>query len=236
MSVLQATTKPKSQRVRHSPHPTSQDGMSGGQDTFDSSHASVGAFYAAGPVFSLAFPVQAKLTMSHPNDLYEREADRVADQVMRMRAPQALAVGSTMRPGHPATIQRLCSECEEALQRQPMEAEEETRRTKSLASHITPFVQRQFELKEQTKSLGAQSIVAPDLQHRITALQGSGELLPQTEQAFFEPRFGVDLSQVRMHANQSGSEAAHAVSAHAFTVGQHIVFGARQYRPGTSVH
>jgi outer membrane protein OmpA-like peptidoglycan-associated protein len=31
-----------------------------------------------------SFPVQAKLTIGQPNDTYEREADRVADQVMRM--------------------------------------------------------------------------------------------------------------------------------------------------------
>ena len=28
--------------------------------------------------------LQAKLTISHPQDVYEQEADRVADQVMRM--------------------------------------------------------------------------------------------------------------------------------------------------------
>src|SRR5262245_47554199 len=31
--------------------------------------------------------LQAKLTLSHPDDPYEREADRVADTVMRMPEP-----------------------------------------------------------------------------------------------------------------------------------------------------
>lgn len=31
--------------------------------------------------------VQAKLTINQPNDIYEQEADRVADQVMRMPEP-----------------------------------------------------------------------------------------------------------------------------------------------------
>ena len=31
--------------------------------------------------------MQAKLTVSHPQDAFEHEADRVADQVMRMPAP-----------------------------------------------------------------------------------------------------------------------------------------------------
>src|SRR4051812_15288434 len=35
--------------------------------------------------------IQAKLTVSHPQDSYEQEADRVADQVMRMQLPAALS-------------------------------------------------------------------------------------------------------------------------------------------------
>src|SRR4029450_3223282 len=40
--------------------------------------------------------LQAKLNVSQPGDMYEREADRVADQVMRMPAP---------------TVQRTCTAC-----------------------------------------------------------------------------------------------------------------------------
>jgi len=32
--------------------------------------------------------VQAKLTVGQPNDKYEQEADRVAEQVMRMAGPE----------------------------------------------------------------------------------------------------------------------------------------------------
>ena len=68
---------------------------------------------------------QAKLTIGQPNDQYEQEADRVAEQVMRMPEPK---------------VQRFCPECEEELQRQPMEEEEEeeTLQTKPLAEQITP--------------------------------------------------------------------------------------------------
>jgi len=50
--------------------------------------------------------LQAKLTVGAPGDAYEREADRVADAVMRMPAPQE-------------RVQRVCQECEEELQREP---------------------------------------------------------------------------------------------------------------------
>jgi hypothetical protein len=56
--------------------------------------------------------LQAKLTVSNPDDLLEQEADRVADQVMRMPDPQQPPLFSTA-----VTVQRKCHSCEEELQR-----------------------------------------------------------------------------------------------------------------------
>jgi outer membrane protein OmpA-like peptidoglycan-associated protein len=43
-----------------------------------------------------------------------------------------------------------------------------------------------------------------------------------------------DFKPVRVHTDHRSAEAARALNAHAFTVGNHIVFGPGQYRPGTS--
>jgi hypothetical protein len=48
-----------------------------------------------------------------------------------------------------------------------------------------------------------------------------------------EPRFGHDFSQVRVHTDERASVSAEAVSARAFTVGSHVVFGKDQYAPHT---
>ena len=73
---------------------------------------------------------QAKLTIGQPNDKYEQEADRVADQVMMMPQPQAVSSGT---PG----IQRACPKCEEeGLKRQPIEEEEELQ-AKATSGHIS---------------------------------------------------------------------------------------------------
>src|SRR5262245_43848951 len=66
--------------------------------------------------------LQAKLTVSHPDDPYEREADRVADTVMRMPEP--------MRPDEEKTVQTkpLVTQISPLVQRQvqrPVEEEEE---------------------------------------------------------------------------------------------------------------
>ena len=52
--------------------------------------------------------------------------------------------------------------------------------------------------------------------------------------AFFEPRFGYDLSPVRVHADAWAHQMARAVHARAFTLGRHIVFGEGGYAPTTS--
>ena len=201
--------------------------------------------------------LQPKLVVGAPNDQYEQEAERVAEQVMRMPEPR---------------IQRVRPECEEELQRQPREEEEETLQTKLLAEQITPLVQRQSEPMEeeeeeetlQTKplaeqiaplvqrqaepmedeeeeetlqtqtTLGQTPTVSSSLQNRITALQGGGQPLPHSERAFFEPRFGADFSQVRVHADSQAAETARAVNARAFTVRRDVVFGAGEYQPSTS--
>jgi len=67
--------------------------------------------------------VQPKLTVGAPNDVYEQEADRVADQVMSM--PESASVQREMAP------------------------EEEEVQTKPLAATITPLVQRESMPEEE---------------------------------------------------------------------------------------
>jgi hypothetical protein len=58
--------------------------------------------------------------------------------------------------------------------------------------------------------------------------------LPESERHFFEPRFGADFSQVRVHADGQAAEAARAVNARAFTLGRDVVFGGGEYQPRSS--
>lgn len=136
------------------------------------------------PGTDLSSLIQTKLRVGAPNDKYEQEADRIADQVMRMPEP---AIDGT--PVHDATSGRpeiqckcapcesgagLCSKCaeEETLQRQPVEEEEEE--------------------MLQTKSTGdADCEVTAALDARIGAMRGCGRLLPEDSRRFFEPRYNA---------------------------------------------
>src|SRR5260370_21545993 len=46
-----------------------------------------------------------------------------------------------------------------------------------------------------------------------------------------EPRFGQDFSRVRVHTDEKAEESSRAVQAKAFTVANHIIFVANQFRP-----
>ncbi|MBD2089948.1 DUF4157 domain-containing protein [Microcoleus sp. FACHB-1515] len=65
-------------------------------------------------------------------------------------------------------------------------------------------------------------------------LNDVGKPLDLTTRAAMESRFGQDLSQVRVHTSSQAATSAQALHAQAYTVGQHIVFGAGQYAPESS--
>lgn len=64
-------------------------------------------------------------------------------------------------------------------------------------------------------------------------LQSSGEPLEGATRALMEERFGYDFGRVRVHRDARASQSAREVSAHAYTVGHHLVFDAGRYAPET---
>ena len=58
-----------------------------------------------------------------------------------------------------------------------------------------------------------------------------GQPLTNEQKAYFEPRFGVDFSSVRVHTDASADTAARAVGGYAYTRGSDIIFREGQYRP-----
>jgi Domain of unknown function (DUF4157) len=76
---------------------------------------------------------------------------------------------------------------------------------------------------------GGGPVAAPPIVQSVLASPGRG-LEPRVRD-FFEPRFGRDFGQVRIHADAAAAESAAAVGAHAYAVASHLVFGAGRYRP-----
>jgi Domain of unknown function (DUF4157) len=127
-------------------------------------------------------PLQAKLTIGAPDDPYEREADAVADRLLRMDGPA------------PAPLS------------------------------ISPLVQR--------KASGP-ACAAPGAVASAVSSPAPGTPLSPAARAYFEPRFGQDLSHVRVHADANAGALSEQVSARAFTVGSNIWFGRGAYDPAS---
>lgn len=144
--------------------------------------------------------LQAKLTVGQPNDKYEQEADRIADQVTQMPAKATLDIaGKTKTP----SVQRLCTECEE-------------------------------EERLQTKSaVGKTPQVSAGTAASISSMRGGGRPLQERSRAYFEPRLGQDLGNVRIHDDNRSAQLARSVGARAFTIGSDIAFGSGEFAPDT---
>jgi hypothetical protein len=101
----------------------------------------------------------------------------------------------------------------------------EARRATATPAQRPLFVQRFAETPAWATADQPSAIVR-------SALAGLGARLDPKTRAFMEPRFGQDFSQVRVHSDRAAAEAAGVLNARAFTVGDHIFFGAGQSATG----
>ncbi|CAN7510878.1 DUF4157 domain-containing protein [Variovorax sp. LjRoot84] len=64
---------------------------------------------------------------------------------------------------------------------------------------------------------------------------GSGRSLPGAVRTRMESAFGADFAGVRLHTDAKAAQLSEQLNARAFTLGEHVAFGAGEYRPGTLV-
>lgn len=182
--------------------------------------------------------IQPKLMVGQPDDPYEREADRVADQVMRMGEPQ---FDLTLRYIQP-TIQRICTGCKDEVQRQSIMT---LRRSPAQISRKCAKCEEKAalpsnELKEKNVLVRAKresvnpSEASSDLRSYLASSRGGGQRLSDSTRAYFEPRFGRDFGHVRVHTDSRAHQASDEIGARAFTSGSNVYFARGQYQPGSS--
>ncbi len=154
--------------------------------------------------------IQTKLNVSQPSDSQEVEADQIADKVMRMSEPTIEKYG--------LHIQRMCSQCEH-----------DTERERFRKNSDQYGILRQSVPSSQRWS-GATS---PVTSGKLAGLNGGGSALPESMRTFFEPRFGRDFGDVRIHTGPQAHQSTRAIDAKAYTYGRNIVFGAEQFSPNS---
>ena len=163
--------------------------------------------------------VQPKLTMGAPDDPYEKEADAVADKVMRM-------------PEH-HFVQRKCAECEEEASLQT--SSYDTSYLKPTGRPSNSFLQQKSEagetekVHEKSRGYRTESFIDDDTAKLIQTSRGSGTLLQQDTADFMGARIGGDFSKVRIHTDTDSAEMTRRINAHAFTVGKDIYFNTGKF-------
>jgi hypothetical protein len=153
--------------------------------------------------------IQPKLKISQPGDVYEEEADRVADQVMSVCLDSVRPMTTTKEGG----IDRKCAACE---MNEEEDAEEQ---------ELNIIIQKP---SSTTTNLETTEETANEISN---VLSSSGSPLDSTTRQFIETRFGHDFSHVRLHTNTKAAESAQSLNARAYTMGNHIVFGSGEFRP-----
>ena len=71
------------------------------------------------------------------------------------------------------------------------------------------------------------------LESYVANLNGTGHSLSDEVRNFYEPRFGYDFSNVKVHTDSVAAKSAQSINALAYTSGDNIVFNAGQYSPNT---
>lgn len=206
-----------------------------------------------------SWSLQPKLVVGAPDDAYEQEADKVAEEVVsRQGALQRQAIGSGSEGiDDEGSGRAFPSSVPAALQRIPIKKLRQTLGNRALTRFLdesrrgrhVPELQRKGacggESEEECAECKSKRL---SLQRRATGAEAGSEAPPIVEEVLgtpgqplaesarrtLEPSFGYDFSQVRVHNDAKAAESAGSVSALAYTVGDHIVFNSGQYAPGTT--
>ncbi len=149
--------------------------------------------------------IQPKLTIGQPNDPYEKEADAMAEQVMRM----------------PQKIQRQCSDCGEE--------EVQPKRKGNFLSRMPLLSKKQLMRKSD-----GEGEASPELSSTLNSTKGSGSTLPDSTNQFMSNAFGNDFSKVKVHTDSKAIQMNQDLNARAFTHGSDVYFNKGEYSPDSA--
>ncbi len=157
--------------------------------------------------------IQTKLKVSKPGDIYEQEADRVAEKVMCMSSSSNyLLLANTSTIGNEKSEYK----CDSSTRKDEQEKMEISTKKRSVNTSSN------FQASEK---------VADDI-HTIVSREG-GSPLDTSSKEFMESRFGYNFGNVKIHNDERAARSAKDVNALAYTLGNDIIFGEGQYVPNT---
>ena len=201
------------------------------------------------------YPIQPKLTINPPGDIYEQEADRVAKQVVDQISQPVVIQGQSQPVQQKYQCEgEECVQTKPDMQRQEMpEEEDQGKMTETIQSQpepeeeeellqgtFTETVQRQEPEEEELmlkplvqRQAEGRMAATRYLEDPIKQARGSGQTLADNTRASMEQAFGADFSGVRVHMGAQSNQLSRFIQARAFTTGQDIFFRQGEYNPST---
>jgi ribosomal protein S27E len=173
--------------------------------------------------------IQPKLKIGKPGDKYEREADAVADRVMRMSESETMQ----MQP-----VEEEEEMMQPKLRMQPMEEEEEmvqTKIQKQEEEEEEPIQMKcaQCENEEVIQASARSEVqdVSSKISSQLFSSKGSGSPLPKQTNKHMSNALGTDFSEVKIHTSNNAIQMNKSLNAKAFTHGSDIYFNQGEYNP-----
>jgi len=92
-----------------------------------------------------------------------------------------------------------------------------------------------LHLQRMAGNAGVSSLVGEEDRSPVHDVvgRGGGQALDRGTREFMESRLGADFGDVRVHTDSQATASARSVQAHAYTVGNDVVFQGDRYQPGT---
>lgn len=213
--------------------------------------------------FFPAATIQAKLSVSSPDDPQEKEADAMADQVMRMTEPASAPAAKEEEklqkkeekkeePLHaklessPVTVQTKCESCEKENKAQA-KLFRMIQRSEDVSSSSMDMADGEsgsdYTIDRKNISLHHSDVVQRSgrgpptgsipFDHSLSSSKGGGSALPGDTRQFMESRFNADFSGVRIHTGNYAESMSNQIHAQAFTHGNDIYFNSGKYSPSS---
>ena len=182
--------------------------------------------------------VQPKLTLGPVDDPFEREADQVAERVVR-RAPGPLGL-SRIGSGSIQRCDEVDDDCDACMGMggEKRKAEEDPNQDLEVEVGDDEAEQNHNKrIKVNLKALptasapATESSAASTVEAGIEQARGRGRPLPPPIREPMERAFRTDFNLVRVHSGHASDRLNRSLSARAFTTGRDIFFRHGEYRP-----
>jgi hypothetical protein len=161
--------------------------------------------------------IQPSLEIGKEDDEHEKEADQVADKVMRM--PESKLLLQKMSNSEPVA---KMPESRPLLQKMGSAKEEEEEKETSPLS-----------IQKKTDGSSDGVFASKNVEQGIQSTKGEGQGLPANVMQEMGSKMNADFSDVKVHTDEKSVEMNKEVGAKAFTSGNDIYFNQGQYNPAS---